>query len=105
MSLLAWIVVITVPIVVSLVVVIAVGRFLRRSMQIPSILAGIPRPCYRCGVEATTDFMGLHYCSVCRIVVFRILPSVRHDPPFGFPGSSGYLEFPKLGPIEEKKEA
>lgn len=53
------------------------------------------RPCYRCAAVATKDFMGLHYCIMCREMVSRIYPAALHDPPFGFPGSRGYLEFPQ----------
>lgn len=59
----------------------------------------IVRPCYRCRTVATTDYMGVHYCMMCSMVVSTTMPAVRHDPPFGFPGSNGYLDFP-----EEKKE-
>lgn len=54
-------------------------------------------PCYRCGVEAVDgcEYMGLHYCRICRDVVSMTYPAVQHDPPYGFPGSQGYLEFPK----------
>ncbi len=57
------------------------------------------KPCYRCGILAVTDFMGVPYCTICRLVVARMLPVVRHDPPFGFPGATGYLDWP-----EKKKE-
>lgn len=56
-------------------------------------------PCYRCRAVATHEFMGVHYCIMCVTVVSRMMAAVRHDPPFGFPGSNGYLNFP-----EEKKE-
>ncbi len=56
-------------------------------------------PCYRCRAVATSEFMGVHYCIMCATVVSRMIAAVRHDPPFGFPGSNGYLDFP-----EEKKE-
>ena len=52
------------------------------------------RPCYRCAAVATKEFMGLHYCLMCREMVSRVYPAAVHDPPFGFPGSRGYLEFP-----------
>ena len=51
-------------------------------------------PCYRCAAVATKEFMGLHYCFMCREMVSRVYPAAVHDPPFGFPGSRGYLEFP-----------
>jgi hypothetical protein len=72
---------------------IAVGRFLRLAAP-PE-----PRPCYRCADLATTEYMSLPYCMMCRVVIVQVLPMVRHDPPYGFPGSTGYLEFPV-----EKKE-
>lgn len=53
-----------------------------------------PKPCYRCAAVARTEFMGLHYCLMCREMVSRVYPAALHDPPFGFPGSRGYLEFP-----------
>jgi hypothetical protein len=59
------------------------------------------KPCYRCGGDATVQYMGLDYCSVCRLVIVRMLPVVGMGGMFGFPGSSGYLEFPDL----EKKES
>jgi hypothetical protein len=59
----------------------------------------IVRPCYRCRDVATTDYMGIHYCILCVLIVQQMMPAVRHDPPFGFPGSNGYLDFP-----EKKKE-
>ncbi len=64
------------------------------------------RPCYRCGVLATTDYMGLHYCLMCRVVIVQMLPAVRHDPPYGFPGASGYLEFRDVPPalLEDRKK-
>lgn len=52
-------------------------------------------PCYRCGTEADCDYMGLHYCHVCRDVVMVMQSAVQHDPPYGFPGNKGYLEFPR----------
>lgn len=52
-------------------------------------------PCYRCGGEAEVEYMGLHYCEMCRNVIVAIIGTVQHDPPYGFPGAKGYLEFPK----------
>lgn len=95
----------------ALVVAFLVGKaFQRRASQIPSVLdSGVEQvhyPCYRCSVEATDEYMGLHYCFMCRMVIVQTIGAVRHDPPFGFPGSPGYTEFPMKGPpIEEKKEA
>lgn len=57
------------------------------------------RPCYRCGIVSTTEFMNIRYCGMCRTVVARMLPVVYHDPPYGFPGGPGYLDF-----REEEKE-
>lgn len=50
--------------------------------------------CYRCGVVLAKSFpyMGLDYCRMCREVIVIMMPAVRHDPPFGFPGQTGYLE-------------
>lgn len=53
------------------------------------------RPCYRCGGMAEVEYMGLHYCRMCRTVVVAMISSVQHDPPYGFPGAGGYLEFPE----------
>lgn len=55
-----------------------------------------PKPCYRCGIEATTEYMSTAYCIMCRMVVIRMLPAVRHDPPYGFPGSPGYSDFSEV---------
>lgn len=52
-------------------------------------------PCYRCGGLASVEYMGLHYCEMCRNVIMRMIATVQHDPPYGFPGAQGYLEFPK----------
>lgn len=54
-----------------------------------------PWPCYRCGGPATVEYMGLHYCGMCRQVIVAMIGTVGHDPPYGFPGAKGYLEFPK----------
>jgi hypothetical protein len=70
-----------------LVVAIWVGKNFQRITS--------PNPCYRCADVATTDFGGYHYCLMCRIVIIQALPAVRHDPPFGFPGAPGYLDWPK----------
>ncbi len=108
----AWAAVIAIPIVVSIVVGILVGRAVARASHLPTLLEGggvakKPRPCYRCGeAEAVDEFMGLHYCLRCRMMVARMYGVVQHDPPFGFPGAPGYTEYPMQGPpIEEKKEA
>ena len=85
---------------IATVLVLIFGRFLFRN-------SNGPYPCYRCAAVATTDYMGLRYCLMCRVVVVQMLPGVRHDPPYGFPGSSGYLEFPVEGGVTEapkKKE-
>ena len=58
------------------------------------------KPCYRCGGDATVQYMGLDYCRICQTVIVRMLPMIGLGGMFGFPGSSGYLEFPEL----EKKE-
>jgi hypothetical protein len=58
------------------------------------------KPCYRCGVIATKEFAGYHYCGICRDAVAAMISVVRHDPPYGFPGAQGYTEFPN-----PKKEA
>lgn len=63
------------------------------------------RPCYRCGGDATVQYMGLDYCAICRKVILTMLPIVGMGGQFGFPGATGYLEHPNLGKIEEKKEA
>ena len=99
-----WVSIIVVSIAVSIIAVVVIGKALLQRIQVPTLLEGADVPCYRCGVEASTEYMGLHYCMMCRIVVVQTIGAVRHDPPFGFPGSPGYLEFPKIGPIEEKKE-
>ncbi len=79
---------------------------LLRTLEINRYLAALPNlwstrpppkpvPCYRCARGATVQFMGLDYCFMCRHVVMMVSASVRHDPPYGFPGSPGYLEFPE----------
>jgi len=81
-----------------------VGRALDRLRQ-EKAAADLPQgpyPCYRCGHPAVTEYMGLHYCLICRDVVVALIGAVQHDPPFGFPGSPGYLK-PVPG-LEEKKE-
>lgn len=55
-------------------------------------------PCYRCGGLASAEYMGLHYCGMCRQVVMAMISAVQHDPPYGFPGAQGYLEFPGKEP-------
>lgn len=52
-------------------------------------------PCYRCGGLASVEYMGLHYCEMCRNVIVAMIAAVQHDPPYGFPGAKGYLDFPK----------
>lgn len=59
------------------------------------------KPCFRCAGNATVQYMGTDYCRICREVVMRMMPIVGVGGMFGFPGASGYLEFPKL----EKKES
>jgi len=54
-----------------------------------------PKPCYRCGGVAEVEYMGLHYCEMCRLVIVAMISTVQHDPPYGFPGARGYLEFPE----------
>ncbi len=68
--------------------------------------AALPRPCYRCGIIADRSYMGLDYCTMCCVVVVQMLPAVRHDPPYGFPGASGCMEFkePSEAKLQEKKE-
>ncbi len=63
------------------------------------------KPCYRCGGGATVQYMALDYCIICREVIMRMLPIVGLGGMFGFPGSTGYLEFPNLEKVEEKKES
>jgi len=53
------------------------------------------RPCYRCAAVAKASYAGYDYCRICRDVVLTMQSAVHHDPPFGFPGSKGYVEFPK----------
>lgn len=89
---------------IALVVFIAVTLLLAAWIlvvrhMIARMRARRQRPCFRCALVAQAEFMGLHYCLMCRMVVAQMLPVVRHDPPYGFPGASGYLEFP-----EEQKE-
>ncbi len=85
-------------IILTALVAFGAGRLLSRQK------AAI-KPCYRCAVIATTSYMGIDYCLMCRVVVVQMLPGVRHDPPYGFPGAPGYLEFPEETPkIEGKKE-
>lgn len=78
---------ISVPMVFGLVAVLLLFRLARKNE---------PKPCYRCGVTATAEYMSIPYCMMCRIVVIRMLPAVRHDPPYGFPGSPGYTDFSEV---------
>lgn len=85
-------------IVLAALIVFLSGRLLMRRRE-------EMKPCYRCAAIATAPFMGLDYCIMCRMVVVQMLPVVRHDPPYGFPGAPGYLEFPEEMPkVEGKKE-
>lgn len=90
---------------VLVIVLIIVGALLVAAIGIWLLVSSarqsqILRPCYRCAAIATHEFMGLYYCRMCCMIVVRMLPTVRHDPPYGFPGSSGHLTFP----AEAKKE-
>lgn len=82
---------------VALTVAALAGRYLARNAQrYPTVLDTPRYPCYRCGeVVAETEYMGLRYCLMCRIVVIRAYPMVAHDPPYGFPGAPGYLDWPE----------
>lgn len=62
------------------------------------------KPCFRCGGNATVGYMSIDYCVICREVVMRMMPIVGFGGMFGFPGATGYLEFPNLEKIQEKKE-
>lgn len=42
--------------------------------------------CYRCGIKAVTEFMGLPYCRMDYLVVTAMYYAVQSDPPGGFPG-------------------
>lgn len=102
MNVWVWIGIAFIVVGVSWIAAFAAFHFaLRRSG-----LESVHYPCYRCGeVEATGEFMGLHYCLMCQIVVGQMYAGVRNDPPFGFPGAPGYLKFPsKVRPEQEKKE-
>lgn len=77
----------------------AVGMLYWRLRKIEQQVVVREHPCYRCRDLATEEFRGLHYCRICRDVVMMTSGVVAHDPPFGYPGSPGYLEFPR------KKEA
>jgi hypothetical protein len=98
---------------VALVTAFLIGRtYHRRASQVArhGNLAKTHHPCYRCGeVEGDAEYMGLHYCKMCRMVVSTVYACVRHDPPFGFPGAAGYLDFPEKGAYtakdKKKKEA
>ncbi len=81
-------------------------RAVRQTAAIPSFpgTIKIPKPCYRCRGDAITTYMGLDYCFMCREVVVMMSSAVGNDPPYGFPGSPGYLEVPKEI-VEEEKEA
>jgi hypothetical protein len=89
---------------VLIIVLIILGALLLAGlgiwMLVLSARAQDIRPCYRCATVATHEFMGLYYCRMCCMIVVKMLPVVRHDPPYGFPGSSGHLMFPE----EAKKE-
>jgi hypothetical protein len=49
-----------------------------------------PHVCYRCGGPATTNYMSLQYCVICKQVVKRMAHLIPMGPPFGFPGADGY---------------
>ncbi|MGI0150054.1 MAG: hypothetical protein ACREDF_11065, partial [Thermoplasmata archaeon] len=67
-----WALIVAIPIAISVVSGILIGRCVR-SMQVPSVLEGSPRCCYRCGeVKGDAEYMGLHYCQMCRIVVSSV---------------------------------
>lgn len=59
------------------------------------------KPCYRCGGDATVQYMALDYCKICQTVIVRMLPMIGLGGMFGFPGAAGYVEYPEL----EKKES
>lgn len=98
----------SIAVVILVIVIVIVAGMVVASKMLARARASTQeiRPCYRCGIVATTDYMGLHYCQICRVAIVQMLPAVRHDPPYGFPGASGYLEFPEqeLGKEEKKKE-
>ena len=61
------------------------------------------KPCYRCAGNGTVTYMGLDYCVICLEVIMRMLPVVGMGGMFGFPGASGYLQFPKLEATKKKE--
>ena len=85
----------------TLVLLASIGVLIFRAIAVRNVDI---RPCYRCGDIATGEYMGLRYCIVCRIVIINVFPTVRHDPPFGFPGAAGYLDWPKELTEELKKK-
>ena len=66
-----------------------------------------PAPCYRCARPSVVEYMALRYCFMCREVIVAMIAAVRHDPPYGFPGAPGYLDYPdEVRPmIEESTDA
>ena len=104
-----WAVVLTIGIslVVALTAATLTARhFARSASQYPTILESPRYPCYRCGeIPGEMEFMGLHYCMMCRLVVVQVYPMVKGDAPFGFPGAPGYLDWPERLVEEKKKEA
>lgn len=77
----------------------AAGMLYWRLRKVERRMVSKENPCYRCRTLATEEFRGLHYCRICRDVVMATSGVVAHDPPFGYPGSPGYVEFP------DRKEA
>ena len=85
---------------------IAISLFFREKRRMRELCARTGgKPCYRCGILATDEFMNLSYCHMCREVVVRVYPSVSFDPPYGFPGGAGYTGFRGIEERRKKKES
>lgn len=84
--------------------VVRSGAFARAAARAAGVVPFRAYPCYRCATPAEVDYMGLKYCLMCRIMVVQMLPAVRHDPPYGFPGATGYVEFPAPAEVAESQK-
>ena len=104
MTLFTVLAIVAVSAVLTFFAAVLVGRYLARNAgHCPTVLESPRHPCYRCGeVLGETEYMGLHYCLMCRIVIVQTYQAVQHDPPYGFPGAPGYLDWPER--LREKKK-
>lgn len=93
-----WSVIVIVGVLAYFGLAVLVAKIMRGRISSIPTLHKTPRPCFRCGVVATDEYLSIPYCMICKEVVAMTLPGVRSDPPYGFPGSPGYFDWP------EKKE-